>query len=184
MPAAQSRKTVAVHVLDDGALASRHDERIGARVGRRHVRASRSMMALALGRAAASSDQERSCAVGAFALEQLSHFRFHCVPGGACPRGRCPARPGPARMRSAAAKSRRMTGAPAALRSARSISSTGTGGALVLGAPQRHHAQHAVEASNASRITATSGAPTSPASIAAFRARTSSNIDAERRRAR
>ena len=48
-------KDVAVDVLDDGAFAARHDERIVARVGRRDDALSRSMMAARLRARAAAS---------------------------------------------------------------------------------------------------------------------------------
>ena len=99
-------KVVAVDVLDDRALSAGHDERIVARVGRRHVALSRAMSAAAFGpgsvvlssgasivvesvsggaeaRLHIRADRLRPCAQHAHApCAAAPHFRFHRVPPG------------------------------------------------------------------------------------------------------
>ena len=162
-------KDVAVDVLDGGALAARHHERIVARVGRRDD------LAVALDEALAFGPGSGVLSCGASIVSPAVTFASSACPAGR-PRAGRPRAASSSRMRSASAKSRRRR-ASCALGHAPLDLGLGHRRPLVLARAQRQHAEHVVEVvEGVAAPPATSAAPSSPASIAAFIARTSSNI--------
>ena len=173
MPAAQSRNTLPSTSSTTAPFAARDDERIVARVGRRDE--PRVALDDRLGLRAGSGGLDigsvhdvDSIDVGVIFVS--SACRPRCLRAGC----RAPARS--LRMRSASAKSRRGRAAVRVLDQLLDLLDRHRR-LLVFRAPQRQHAEHPIELVERRRgRRATSPAPSSPASIAEFSARTRSNI--------